>query len=195
MLKSVSATAVICAVLPFASGASAQLKAAAVEVAEAEAIVKLVSVDRKARIAVVRAPTGVTLAINVPAEAQNLDQVKPGDLFRMRYIESMAVALQKGGAASASEIQTVELAPKGGTPGGKVVNTKRITATVEALDRAARTLAVQGPRKNVMALKVAADVRSFDDIAVGDTITLTYTEALAMEMIPRAQGSAAKAER
>ncbi|MGZ5147952.1 MAG: hypothetical protein ACXWCP_30835, partial [Burkholderiales bacterium] len=122
-------------------------------------------------------------------------RVKPGDLFKMRYVQSLALALSKGGSASVSELQTVELAPRGGTPGGKVVNTKNVTVTVQAIDLGSRTLAVQGPNQKPFALKVADDVRSFDEVAVGDTIEVTYTEALALEMIPQGQSTSKGATR
>jgi hypothetical protein len=158
-------------------------KGAAVAVTESEATVELVSVDRDKRTVVVRGPTGAILTLTDPREAQNLDRVKPGDLFMMRYVEALALTLHKGGGAFASELQTVELAPKGGTPGGRVVNTKQITAVVADVDRTSRTLTVQGPQKNVLTLRVAGDVQTFDEIAVGDTIALTYTEALVLEMM------------
>jgi hypothetical protein len=158
-------------------------KAAAVAVAEVETVVELVSVDRASRTATVRGPSGGTLSFVVPPEAQNLDRVKPGDRFRMRYVEAMALALNKGGSASASAGQTVALAPKGGTPGGTIVNTKEIQTVIKSLDRKNRTISVQGPLKNEMTLKVADEVRSFDEMAIGDTISLTYTEAVVMQMI------------
>jgi hypothetical protein len=169
-------------------------KAAAVAVAEVEAVVELVSVDRQSRTATVRGPAGNTLTFVVPPEAQNLDRVKPGDLFKMRYVEAMALALNKGGTASASAGQTVALAPKGGTPGGAIVNTKEIQAVIKNLDRKNRTISVQGPLKNEMTLKVADEVRSFDEMAIGDTISLTYSEAVVMQMIsqPSAEASPAK---
>jgi hypothetical protein len=182
-MKKTVLLAAVFAALPFASMAAEQPKAAAVAVAEADAIVELVSVDRAAHIAVVRTPSGTLLAVNVPPEAQNLDRVKPGDRFRMRYIEALALALHKGGESSASEGQSVQLAPKGGKPGGTVVNTKRVTSVVTRVDRASRTIEVRGPETRPISLKVADEVRSFDDIAVGDTIGVTYTEALAVEMI------------
>src|SRR3982751_3268021 len=107
MKKNVLLAAVLAA-LPFASIAAEHPKAAAIAVAEAEAIVELVSVDRATHIAVVRTPSGAMLSINVPPEAQNLDRVKPGDRFRMRYIEAIALALQKGGDASVSGGQAVQ---------------------------------------------------------------------------------------
>jgi hypothetical protein len=182
MIKALLAAAIL-SMLSFGSIAGEQPKAAAVAVADSEAVVELVSIDRKAYTAVVRTANGAMLQLNLPREAQNLDRVKPGDRFRMRYVEALALALNKGGSASASQGETVKLAPKGGTPGGVVVNTKNITARVNAVDRSARTVTVQGPLKNVMVLKVADDVRSFNDIAIGDTIGLTYSEALAIEMV------------
>lgn len=175
--------AVMVSLLPLPTLAADSAKAAAIGVTESEAVVELVSVDQKARTAVMRGPTGATFTLNVPPEAQNLDRVKPGDLFRMRYVEAVALALHKGGAASASETQVVKLAPKGGTPGGAVVNTKQIKAVVTAIDRTARTIAVRGPNQGTMTLKVADEVRSFDDIGLGDTIALTYTEAVALQMV------------
>jgi hypothetical protein len=187
MIRALLAAALLC--ISFSSTAGEQPKATAVAVADSEALVELVSIDRKAYTAVVRTANGATLQLNLPREARNLDRVKPGDRFRMRYVEALALDLRKGGSASASAGETVKLAPKGGTPGGVVVKTKNITAVVNAVDRSARTVTVQGPLKNVMVLKVADDVRSFNDIAIGDTIALTYSEALAIEMVsePRAK--------
>jgi hypothetical protein len=175
----------------FSSIANAQVRAGVVAVEQSETVVKLISVDQGARTAVVSTSDGSMFTINVPPEAQNLDRVKPGDLFKMRYLESLALALNKGGSASASAMQTVELAPKGATPGGKVVNTRNLTVTVQAIDRASRTLAVRGPDQNVLGVKVAEEVRSFDEIAIGDTITITYTEALALEMLPQSSSTGA----
>jgi hypothetical protein len=189
MIKTLAAAAVVSG-LTFTSFVNAQeVKAAAVTVEQSEAVVKLISVDQKARTAVMAAPGGVMMTLNVPPEAQNLDRVKPGDLFKLRYVESVVLALNKGGTASASEMQTVELAPKGGNPGGKVVNTKKLIVSVQGIDRDKRTLTVRGPGEKPSALKVADDVRSFDEIQVGDTITLTYVEALALEMIPQPTGA------
>ena len=182
MKRTLIAAAFVSLLAPAAYGAD-QPKAAAIAVAERETVVELVSLDREKRVAVMKGPGGGTLTMNVPKEAQNLDRVKPGDKFRLRYIEGLALALNKGGTASATQMQTVELAPKGGRPGGTVVDTKQLTTVVTAIDRKTRTIAVRGPQSEPISLKVSDEVKSFDQIAVGDTIGLTYTEALVMEMI------------
>ena len=186
---------VLVTMLRLSAYAGEPAKAAAVAVTESEAIVELVSVDRKASTAVVRQPNGGTLTLNIPREAQNLDRVKPGDRFRMRYVEAVALSLHKGGSASASQTQTVNLAPKGGTPGGTVVTTKQVSALVTAIDRGSRTIALQGPNQGTMTLKVGDEVKSFNEIGLGDTISATYTEAIALQMIadkPEASAPAKK---
>ena len=47
-----------------------------------------------------------------------------------------------------------------GKPGAVVVNAVSITATVEAIDYDKRTVALKGPRGNVVELKVGPDVRT-----------------------------------
>jgi len=177
----VAASAVALLAAPFAAWAQEKT---AVTVAQTEAVVKVVNLDRTARTVTVQGPRGGLVTLNVPKEAQNFDQVKVGSTFKVRYVEAVAVALQRGGAASASVGKVVRLAPKGGTPGGVVVSTAQISATVEAIDYASREVAVKGPRGNIVALKVADSVQGFADINIGDQITLVYSEAIAMEMLP-----------
>jgi hypothetical protein len=163
----------------------AQDTTGAVAVSEIEAIVTVIDVDADARIVTVQGPRGRTATIDVPPEAQNLDQVHPGAKFKMRYIESVALALTRGGnaAPSASAGKSVQLAAKGDTPGGMIVTVKTISAEVEGVDNAGRILTVRGPQGNVREFKVSDDVQGLDEVNVGDLITLQYTEALAMRMI------------
>jgi hypothetical protein len=166
-MKKILVAASAAAVLALSLAAAAQEKAA-VTVAQTEAVVKVIKIDRKARTVTFQGPRGRTETLTVPKEAQNFDRVKVGSSFKVRYVEAAAVALQRGGTASASADRTVRLAPKGGTPGGVVVNTATLTATVEAIDYANRQVALKGPKGNVLALRVADDLQGFNDVRVGD---------------------------
>jgi Cu/Ag efflux protein CusF len=190
-MKSILVAVTAFAALALAPCASAQLQGGAVVVGESEAVVTVVSIDRKARTVTLRGPQGRTLTMNVPPEAQNLDKVKKGSRFQVRYVESVAVALSKGGVASASTDRTVRLAPKGATPGGYVVNTLQISATVEALDRTRRTIAVRGPQGNELEFQVAPEVQ-MEGIQLGDLVTVVYANALALQMLPKESKAAAK---
>jgi len=170
-------------VVPFASGAAAQDKGSVV-VGQSEAVVTVIKLDRKARRVTFQGPRGNQVTMIVPEEAQNLDQVRVGSQFNIKYVEAVAVGLQRGGKAAATVDQQVRLAPKGGNPGGVVVNTARISANVVAIDYASREVAVKGPQGNIRSFRVADEVQGFNDVKVGDVVSVTYAEALALSMIP-----------
>jgi len=189
-MKRILLTAAVLSILALVPAARAQERGA-VTVAQTEAVVKVIKIDRKARTVTFQGPRGNTQTLNVPKEAQNFDQVKVGSLFRVKYVEAVAVALGRGGQAAVTTDQQVRLAPKGGTPGGVVVNTARISAKVEAIDYASREVAVRGPKGNLRAFKVSEDVQGLAQVNIGDTISVIYAEALALEMV-EAPGPKAK---
>ena len=149
-----------------------------------EAVVTVTKVDRKGRTVTIRGPAGNLHTLAVPKEAKNLDQVKPGDRFRMTYAEAAAVAVTKGGKAEAGLEQMVSLAPKGAKPGGYKVRTFNVSGTVEAIDYKRRQVSVRGPKGNIVSLPVSGEVKNLESVSVGDLITMIYSEALAMEMVP-----------
>lgn len=157
----------------------------AIVVDKAEAVVTVTKVDAKARTVTMRGPRGNLQTLAVPKEAQNLDRVKPGDRFRITYAEAAIVALTKGGQPTATVDETVELAPKGATPGGYKVRTFQVSAVVDAIDYKNRYVALRGPKGNTLAMPVAEDVKDFDKVKVGDKLTIAYSQALALEMVPQ----------
>jgi len=186
-MKRILLAATAASAMAIAIGATAQGKGA-VTVSQTEAVVKVTKIDRKARTVTFQGPRGNSRTLTVPKEAQNFDKVKVGSLFRMKYVEAVAVALQKGGAPSATADRQVQLAPKGGTPGGVVVDTVTLKARVEAIDYAGREVALKGPKGNVVALKVSDDVQGLENVKVGDSVTVAYAQALALEMLPEPAG-------
>jgi hypothetical protein len=53
-----------------------------------------------------------------------------------------------------------------------------VTATIEAIDHASRTLMLKGPKGNVVELTVDPVFKRFDQLKVGDTITASYYESV-----------------
>jgi hypothetical protein len=180
-------TAVAAALLvAFVMPAHAQpLKGGAIAATQIDAVLTVLSVDQKARTVTVRGPKGGVTTLKVPPQAQNLDQVKQGSQFRVKYVEAVAIGIRKGGEPAAIATEDVRLAPKGGTPGGVVVRTQQLAGVVDAIDYTNRYIAVRGPKGNTIALKAADDVK-LEGLSAGDRIAVTHTEALAMEMIPQA---------
>ena len=164
--------------------AHAQTKDAAVAVQETEAVVTVTKVDKEKRTVTFRGPKGGVATLTVPKESQNFDQVKAGQQYKMKYVEAVAVAIDKG-PASATANREVKLAPKGSKPGGMIVNTVQISGVVDSIDFTNRYVAVRGPKGNVLPLKVAEDV-PLNQLTAGDRITVAYSEALVIEFAAQA---------
>jgi len=177
--------------LAFIPAAQAQVKDSAVVVEETEAVVTVTKVDKKARTVTFRGPKGGVATLTVPKEAQNLDQVKPGQQYKLKYVESVAVDIRKGGKPAAAASEQIKLAPKGAKPGGAVVRTVHLAGVIDAVDFTNRYVAVRGPKGNTVSLKVADNV-PLDQLSAGDRISVTYTEALAIEMVAQAPAKKTK---
>jgi Cu/Ag efflux protein CusF len=169
------------ATLLAAAPAWAQPKAAAVG-QSIEALVTVVAVDKKARTVVIRGPRGNTEELAVPKEAQNFDKIKQGDVFRMRYTEAVAVAITKGGEPSKGDAKGMTLAKKGDNPGGVATRTRYVSGKIEAIDYQTRHVAIRGPKQTI-SLKAADDIK-LEELHAGDRITIAYSQALAIEMVP-----------
>ena len=172
---------------------SAQIKDSAVAVKETEAVVTVTKVDKENRTVTFRGPKGNLGTLTVPPEGQNFDQVKPGQQYRMKYVEAVAVEIRKGGAPAASGSEQIKVSPKGANPGGIMARTVQLAGVVEAIDFTDRYIAVRGP-KQVVSLKVADDV-PLDQLSIGDRISLTHTAALAIEMVAQAPAKKAPAKK
>jgi hypothetical protein len=63
-----------------------------------------------------------------------------------------------------------------------VANAVKVTATVEAVDPATRSVTLKGPKGDLHTIVAGDDVKNFDQIKVGDKVTVKYVEALTIEL-------------
>ena len=90
-------------------------------------------------------------------------------------VGSLPALAQKPDAAGGSVITT--------TPGkGTMANVAKLTASVEAIDAAARSVTLKGPRGNLTTLTAGPEVKNFGQIKVGDLVVVRYIEALTLEL-------------
>jgi hypothetical protein len=57
-----------------------------------------------------------------------------------------------------------------------------VAATVEAIERSSRSLTLKGPDNKLLTITVPADVKRFDALKVGDTITASYYENIVLRL-------------
>lgn len=176
----------ICAAVALVSAslAIAQDQPGAVFTEEVETVVTVRGVHHVNRTVTVEDPDGERVTIKVPDESQNLYQIQPGDKFRVRFAQAVAVGLLAPGEEPSVGVgEAMKLAPKGATPGGVMVSVVQISGKIEAIDYDKRTIIVRGPAGNLREFVVSDMVQRFDQLRVGDVVGLQVTEALAMEMI------------
>jgi hypothetical protein len=70
------------------------------------------------------------------------------------------------------------VAYKSGVPGGVVVNTLDLTARVEVIDKAARTVTLLQEDGSRFTVKAGPEAINFDQVRVGDWVNLIVTEEL-----------------
>ena len=63
-----------------------------------------------------------------------------------------------------------------------VANEVEIRAKVVALDMARRTASLKGPKGNVVTVNVPTEVRNFDQVRVGDELSVRYATAVAAKL-------------
>jgi hypothetical protein len=176
--------AAVCLGAALTAGSALAQKPGVVAAAEVETVVVVRSVNYDERTVTVQGPDGGLLTIQVPPEAQNLDQVHAGSKFKVRYMESVAIGVVPGGGKpDVQSAEAVQLAPKGGTPGGVMARVTQITGTVEGVDYGNRIVSIRGPEGNLRRYPVGDDVENLDQLQVGDTVGLRVTEALGMTML------------
>ena len=141
------------------------------------------AIDKSQRTVTLERPDGRTVTLRVPPAARNFDQVKVGDTVRAEYLDAVALFVRKsGGPPQVGEKTAVAVAPEGEKPAGMMVETVELTARVEAIDLAARTVTLRGPEGNVRVVTVDESVERLDAVKPGDEVVVRHTQALALTL-------------
>ena len=133
------------------------------------------------------------VTVQVPPEVRNLSQVKVGDELIVEYREGFAAQVKKPGESKTTDHVDVASdrvrAPQGGKPGGAIANTVTTTVVIESVDQPSNSVTFKGPSGMTRTVDVT-DPRATQFISTlkkGDEVELTYTEALAVTVQPKAK--------
>ena len=101
----------------------------------------------------------------------------------MRKLSILAIALAAAAApfAMAQNPQTGSVV--GVAPGkAAAASAVQVSATVEAVDKATRSVTLKLPNGQTRSIVAGEEVRNFDQIKAGDKLTVKYLEALTLEL-------------
>ena len=143
------------------------------------------AVDYDTRELVLKSSSGNLTTMRVGPEVKRLNEIAVGDTIRADYYISVASELREPTEEEKENpLEVIEGAGRAEAdelPAGGVGRQVRVVATVEHLDREAMTATLRGPYGRAMTVRVR-DPERMEKASVGDTVVLTYTEALAISV-------------
>ena len=189
-MKNSSLTKWLCgALLAFGLSAPAQDKKLHNMTVEDEVLISATAtvqaVDLEKRELTLKDPLGEVTTLTVDKAVKRLNEIKVGDEVTAKYYISVAAELREPTAAEKENplvvTEGMAKAPKGTDPAAGGLRVIRVVATVEGLERPTRKLTLKGPRGNYLSVR-ARDVNRLEKLHLGDTIVVTFTEALAVSV-------------
>jgi len=178
--------AVICGL---AAAAQASAQNASVIAAGAAADVstltaRVEAIDYASRVVAVKGPLGRTVALKVDDRVRNFGKVKAGDEIVLKYTEAVTIALAATGAGRSETVTAPApvAAPAGAKPGMAAAQQTKITARIEQVDAARQVVLLEGPNARYAEVKVK-DPGLFRELKAGDSVNITYTEAVVVEVV------------
>ncbi len=155
-----------------------------VAVQTVKATATITAIDKSTRDVTLKGPQGREMTVMAGPDVKNFDNLKVGDQVDMQYVEALTLQLRKGGDKTVAKTEKTDAvgAKKGEAPGGAVGRQVTVVANVVALDPAKQVVTLKGPNQTVD-LRVA-DPAQFKNIAVGDQVEATFTQAFAVAVEP-----------
>ena len=163
------------------AAATDKLSMSATQTATISAAVE--AINHETREVTLRGPEGNTVSFVASEEARNLDQVSVGDIVVAEYMESISVDVfaNDGMEPGTGELVVTGRSEKGEMPGGAVMDTVVVTATVEDINIEANTFKLKGPDGKVKEY-TARNPENLKKAEVGDLVVITFTEAIALSV-------------
>ncbi len=152
-------------------------------IATVEVTAIVTAIDQKTREVTLKKDDGTEVAFVASEDVKNLAQVKVGDVLHVVYAEALAYEVRKGGATVAPATAIAGGAAElGQRPGGALARQTTATVAITAIDPKVPSVTFQGPAGNSRTIKVLHPEK-LEGVSVGDTVDLTFTEALAIKVV------------
>jgi hypothetical protein len=141
------------------------------------------AIDVSTRAITLKNEKGELAMVIAGPEVKRFNELKVGQTVAATYYESMAVNVRRPGAAAPSASGAAVTPSKGSTPGATAAVQETVTVTVQSIDRPNQSVTVKKADGGIVSFRVQ-DPKNLDIAKVGDTVDITYTQALLVEVVP-----------
>ena len=146
---------------------------------------KVQAIDQAKREVTLKGPLGNVVTFVVDKRVKRLNEFSVGDEVTADYYVSLAGELRAPTEDEKKNPLTIleggARAPKDTAPAGGALRAFKVVATVVGLDLPTQSVTLQGPLGNYATIR-AESVSNLKQLRLGDTVIVTYTEALAISL-------------
>jgi hypothetical protein len=149
-------------------------------------VVKVDRIDSSTRGLVYVTPDGIRNSMTVAPEVTLFDELREGDVVVVHYIEALVAKVKPGAPLTLVTDTTAEAKANVVDPGVRVDQQLTQVVTIDAIDRAMRTVTYHGvDSRRVM--RQVQDVTALASLKAGDVVELTFTRerAVSIERAPQ----------
>lgn len=143
------------------------------------------AIDPAKREVTLKGPLGNTVTVAVDEQVKRLNEFKVGDHVTAEYFVAIAGELREPTAEEKASPLVVEegaaRAPQETAPAAGGLRQIKAVTTVEGIDLPTQTVTLKGPRGNYVTVR-AQDPENLKKLRLGDTVVVTYTQALAVSL-------------
>jgi len=141
------------------------------------------ALDQESRNITLREPSGARTSFKVGDRVKNLHKIHVGDRVVVDYYESLAIQVVKPGTSGEQSETIVDSAEPGEAPAGSIMEKSSMTATIEQIERSVPSITLRDQDGKFHTVRVRhPDLLKL--VKVGDTLKITYTQALAVSVEP-----------
>jgi hypothetical protein len=154
------------------------------DVVEASATIE--AIDPANRLLSLRGPGGAA-TIQAGPEVKNFDQIRVGDEVKVTYTAALGAAITKSKATPTTTYDAAAVAaPIGAKPAGAVGQSVTTTVQIESVDTSFDAVTFKRPDGFVRTIAVSSPEgkKFIRTLKKGDMVDVTYTEALAISVVP-----------
>ena len=146
---------------------------------------KVTDIDREKRQITLKGSEGKEKTLTVDKDVERFNEIQVGDEVRADYYVSLAADIREATAeekkSPLTDITLEGKADKDSPPAAGAARRVTAVTTVEKLDSSKNEVTIKGPRGRTLDVAVK-NPATFAKLKTGDTIVITYTEALAISL-------------
>ena len=162
-----------------AAAQSSQLPGASVR--ESVVTARLDRVDTWARTVTFKSPDGLVQVVHVPPELSIFDELRAGDLVKVRFRESYIVEVKPGAKLETVTDTTAAARAQRSDPNDQVQQQLTMTVRIDSIEPANGTV-VYVTSDNRKVMRTVLDRRLLEGVQPGDVVSITFTRERAVSV-------------